>query len=226
MPSLRKWLLAGLLVIAPLIITLWVLEWVVSTLDQTLRILPNGWHPDQLFGVHIPGLGVIFALLVVLTIGALASNFVGNRLVTWWHALLHRIPVVRSIYSGVKQVSDTLFSEKGNAFRKALLVEWPHEGMWTIGFLTGAPMGDVLVQLRSQPGGGSDADEFLSVYVPTTPNPTGGYFVMVRRSACQELAMSVDEALTYIVSMGVIVPGSTKKPLGKTLAASAPRSSP
>jgi uncharacterized membrane protein len=211
MPSFRKWLLAGLLVLAPLIITLWVLEWVVSTLDQTLQILPSHWHPDQLLGVHIPGLGVIFAVLVVLIIGALASNFVGNRLVNWWHALLHRIPVVRSIYSGVKQISDTLFSEKGNAFRKALLVEWPHEGMWTIAFLTGAPIGDVLTKLQAQPGARNDTDEFLSVYVPTTPNPTGGYFVMVRRSACQELGMSVDEALTYIVSMGVIAPGSSKR---------------
>lgn len=226
MPSLRKWLFAGLLVLAPLIITLWVLEWIVSTLDQTLQILPSQWHPDQLLGVHIPGLGVIFAVLVVLTIGAMASNFVGNRLVTWWHALLHRIPVVRSIYSGVKQVSDTLFSEKGNAFRKALLVEWPHEGMWTIGFLTGAPAGDVLTQLQAQSGGQAASDEFLSVYVPTTPNPTGGYFVMVRRSACQELAMSVDEALTYIVSMGVIVPGPSKKSPVKSLAASASAPSP
>ena len=218
MPSLRKWLLSGLLVLAPLIITLWVLEWVISTLDLTLHILPNGWHPDKLFGVHIPGLGVLFALVVVLTIGALASNFIGNRLVNWWHALLHRIPVVRSIYSGVKQVSDTLFSEKGNAFRKALLVEWPHEGMWTIAFLTGSPSGDLLNRLQSQPGSPGESEEFLSVFVPTTPNPTGGYFVMVRRSACQELAMSVDEALTYIVSMGVIVPGISKKTLLKPLA--------
>lgn len=209
MPSLRKWLFAGLLVLVPLIITLWVLEWVVSTLDQTLRILPTSWQPDQVLGVHVPGLGVLFALLIVLTIGALASNIIGNKLVSWWHALLHRIPVVRSIYSGVKQVSDTLFSEKGNAFRQALLVQWPHEGMWTIGFLTGAPAGDVLVHLQSQPGG-AEHDEFLSVYVPTTPNPTGGYFVMVRKSACVALQMSVDEALTYIVSMGVIVPGGPK----------------
>ena len=224
---MRKWLFAGLLVLAPLIITLWVLEWVVSTLDQTLQILPSHWHPDQLLGMHIPGLGVIFAVLVVLTIGALASNFVGNRLVTWWHALLHRIPVVRSIYSGVKQVSDTLFSEKGNAFRQALLVEWPHAGMWTIGFLTGTPSGDVLSQLQSRSGGDAhgDADEFLSVFVPTTPNPTGGYFVMVKRSACQALEMSVDEALTYIVSMGVIVPGPSKKPSSKTITAPAPVSS-
>ncbi len=209
MSSLRKWLLSGLLVLVPLIITLWVLDWVVTTLDQTLRILPTGWHPDRLLGMHIPGLGVIFALVVVLSIGALASNIIGYRLVNWWHALLHRIPVVRSIYSGVKQVSDTLFSEKGNAFRKALLVQWPRDGMWTIAFLTGSPQGDVLAQLRSKPGESSD-EAFHSVYVPTTPNPTGGYFVMVRQRDCVELQMSVDEALTYIVSMGVIVPGGPK----------------
>lgn len=212
MAALRKWLLAGLLVLVPLIITLWVLDWVVSTLDQTLRILPASWQPDQLFGFHVPGLGVIFALVVVLSIGALASNIIGNRLVNWWHALLHRIPVVRSIYSGVKQISDTLFSEKGNAFRKALLVQWPQEGMWTIAFLTGAPGGEVLAQLRARTGGADDADEFHSVFVPTTPNPTGGYFVLVRQRDCVELQMSVDEALTYIVSMGVIVPGGPKNP--------------
>ncbi|WP_372657049.1 DUF502 domain-containing protein [Hydrogenophaga sp.] len=211
MASLRKWLFSGLLVLVPLIITLWVLEWVVSTLDQTLGILPKVWHPDQLLGIHIPGLGVVFALAVVLSIGALASNIIGNRLVNWWHALLHRIPVVRSIYSGVKQISDTVFSEKGNAFRKALLVQWPQEGMWTIGFLTGAPGGEVLQKLQaSGPLGGVEPDEFHSVYVPTTPNPTGGYFVMIRRRDCIELRMSVDEALTYIVSMGVIVPGGPR----------------
>ncbi len=218
MASLRKWLFSGLLVLVPLIITLWVLDWVVTTLDQTLRILPTAWHPDQLFGVHIPGFGVIFALVVVLSIGAMASNFVGNRLVSWWHALLHRIPVVRSIYSGVKQVSDTLFSEKGNAFRKALLVQWPQENMWTIAFLTGAPTGEVLTQLHAKPGSTHD-DAFVSVYVPTTPNPTGGYFVMVRQRDCVELQMSVDEALTYIVSMGVIVPGGPRNGKLKTVQA-------
>ena len=226
MPSLRKWLFSGLLVLVPLIITLWVLDWVVSTLDQTLGILPNGWHPDQLLGVHVPGLGVVFALVVVLSIGALASNIIGNKLVSWWHALLHRIPVVRSIYSGVKQVSDTLFSEKGNAFRKALLIEWPHEGMWTIGFLTGSPTGDVLRKLQAQPGRAGELDEFHSVYVPTTPNPTGGYFVMVRKTSCVELQMSVDEALTYIVSMGVIVPGGPKNPHLKVAADGAIQKTP
>jgi uncharacterized membrane protein len=199
MSKLRKWLFSGLLVLVPLIITLWVIDWVVSTLDKSLAILPKAWQPDEYLGLHIPGRGVVFALVVVLTIGALASNFIGRQLVTWWHALLHRIPVVRSIYSGVKQVSDTLFSEKGNAFRKAVLVQFPREGMWTIGFLTGKPGGELVQHLGS---------EHISLYVPTTPNPTGGYFVMVKASDCIELDMSVDEALTYVVSMGVIVPGA------------------
>ena len=208
MGALRKWLFSGLLVLVPLIITLWVLDWVVGTLDQTLRILPTSWQPDQLLGMHIPGLGVVFALVVLLSIGALASNIIGNRIVTWWHALLHRIPVVRSIYSGVKQVSDTLFSEKGNAFRKAVLVRWPHDQMWTIGFLTGTPAGNVLEHLQAQ--GGDEA--FVSVYVPTTPNPTGGYFVMVRQRDCVELSMSVDEALKYVVSMGSVSPAERTLP--------------
>lgn len=216
MTAVRKWLFAGLLVLVPLIVTLWVLDWVVGTLDQTLNILPASWRPDAWLGVHVPGLGVVFALVIVLSIGALASNIIGNKLVHWWHAMLHRIPVVRSIYSGVKQVSDTLFSEKGNAFRKALLVQWPHEGMWTIAFLTGSPQGDLLDQLQARSPTKSvadtPADEFLSVYVPTTPNPTGGYFVLLRARDCVELAMSVDEALTYIVSMGVIVPGGPRNP--------------
>lgn len=199
MAALRRWLLAGLLVLVPLIITIWVLNWVIGTLDQTLQILPAHWHPDRLLGIHIPGFGVLLALLIVLVIGAVASNFMGRRLVSWWDALLGRIPIVRSIYSSVKQVSDTLFSENGNAFRKAVLVQWPRPGVWTIAFQTGTPGGDVANHLP---------DDYLSVYVPTTPNPTGGYFVMLKRSDCIELAMSVDEALTYVISMGVVVPGS------------------
>lgn len=197
MSSIRRWLLAGLLVLVPLTITLAVLNWIVSTLDQTLQILPGAWHPDKLLGIHIPGFGVVLTLLIVLLMGAVASNFFGKRLVQWGNSLLSRIPIVRSIYSSVKQVSDTLFSENGNAFRKALLVQWPREGVWTIGFLTGLPGGDVVNHL---PG------DYLSVYVPTTPNPTGGYFVMLKKSDCIELQMSVDEALTYVISMGVVAP--------------------
>jgi uncharacterized membrane protein len=199
----RRWLLAGLLVLVPLAITLGVLNWIVATLDQTLLILPESWHPDKLLGFHIPGFGVLLTLGIVLLMGAITSNFLGKKLVVWGNALLSRIPIVRSIYSSVKQVSDTLFSENGNAFRKALLVQWPREGVWTIGFLTGMPGGDVVNHL---PG------DYLSVYVPTTPNPTGGYFVMLKKSECVELKMSVDEALTYVISMGVVVPASTASP--------------
>jgi uncharacterized membrane protein len=205
MAAVRRWLLAGLLVLVPLAITVWVLDWIVGTLDQTLQILPRHWHPDYLIGFHVPGFGVLLALGIVLLIGAVASNFFGRKLVGWWDSLLGRIPIVRSIYSSVKQVSDTLFSENGNAFRKALLVQWPREGVWTIAFQTGTPGGDVANHLEG---------EYLSVYVPTTPNPTGGYFVMLKAADCVELQMSVDEALTYVISMGVVSPGTTppKKP--------------
>ena len=197
MAALRKWLFTGLLVIVPGMITLWVLNWIVGLLDQTLQILPEAWHPDRLLGFHIPGFGVLLTLGILLVVGAAASNFAGRKLVAWGDHLVSRIPVVRSIYSSVKQVSDTLFSESGNAFRTAVLVQWPREGVWTVAFVTGAPNGEVAAYLR---------DEFVSVYVPTTPNPTGGYFVMVRKSDCVELDMSVDAALRYIASMGVVVP--------------------
>jgi len=197
MLALRKWLFSGLLVIVPLAITAWVLDWIIGTLDQTLWLLPSEWT-TWLMVHRVRGLGVIFTLAILLIVGALTSNFVGKRLLGWGDAVVRRIPVVRSIYSSVKQVSDTLFSENGNAFRTAVLVQWPREGMWTIGFVTGTPGGDVLNYLQ---------DDYLGVYIPTTPNPTGGYFVMLKRSDCIELKMSVDDALKYIVSMGVVVPG-------------------
>jgi uncharacterized membrane protein len=198
MSAIRKWLLAGLLVVVPVAITIWVLDWIVGTLDQTLLILPAQWQPDRLLGFHMPGFGVLLALAILLVVGAIASNFLGRKLVAWSDIVLYRIPVVRSIYSGVKQVSDTLFSENGNAFRKAVLVQWPREGVWSIGFVTGVPGGDAANHLP---------EDCLSVYVPTTPNPTGGYFVMLPKSDCIELRMNVDEALKYVVSMGVVTPG-------------------
>ena len=206
MLALRKWLLAGLLVVVPVAITVWVLQWIIGTLDQTLLILPEAWHPDRVFGFHIPGFGVLLTLAILLIVGAVTSNFVGKKLVRLGDRIVSRIPVVRSIYSSVKQVSDTLFSPTGNAFRTAVLLQWPRPDVWTIGFVTGLPGGDVVNYLRG--------DEFVSVYVPTTPNPTGGYFVMLRKSDCIELKMSVDEALKYVVSMGVVVPSG---PASQTL---------
>jgi uncharacterized membrane protein len=201
MLALRKWLVAGLLVIVPVAITLSVLRWIIDLLDQTLLILPEAWQPDRLIGFHIPGFGVLLTLAILLIVGAIASNFIGKKLVHLGDRIVTRIPVVRSIYSSVKQVSDTLFSESGNAFRTAVLVQWPRPDVWTIAFVTGTPGGDVANYLHGQ--------DYVSVYVPTTPNPTGGYFVMLRKSDCIELKMSVDDALKYVVSMGVVSPQKT-----------------
>lgn len=194
---MKKYIITGLLIWIPLVITIWVLKLVVETLDQTLLLLPPEWRSEHLLGVHIPGLGVVLTVLIVVATGVFSANIIGGRLVRVWHYALNRIPVVSSIYSSVKQVSDTLFASGGQAFRKALLVQWPHEGMWTIAFMTGVPGGDVANHLQG---------DFVSVYVPTTPNPTGGYFVMLRRADVVELEMSVDEALKYIISMGVVAP--------------------
>ena len=193
----RRYFITGLLIWVPLVITLWVLDLLVSTMDQSLRLLPQQWQTESWLGVHVPGLGVVLTLVIVFTSGVLAANIIGQRMVKFWEGVLARIPVVNSIYTGVKQVSDTLFAPGGQAFRKALLVQWPSPGIWTIAFLTGTPGGDVANHLKG---------DYVSIYVPTTPNPTSGYFVMVAREAVIELDMSVDEALKYIISMGVASP--------------------
>jgi uncharacterized membrane protein len=198
---MRKYFITGLLIWVPLVITLWVLDILISTMDQSLRLLPPEWRPEALFGYHIPGLGVILTLLVVFLTGLFTANMLGQRLVKLWEWLLSRIPVVKTIYSGVKQVSDTLFSGQGQAFRKALLVQYPREGSWIIAFQTGQPGGDVANHLKG---------EYVSVYVPTTPNPTSGFFLMMPKSDVKELDMSVDEALKYIISMGVAPPVKQK----------------
>jgi uncharacterized membrane protein len=193
----KKYFITGLLIWIPLVITLWVLKVIFDTLDGSLLLLPRSFQTENWLGIHIPGLGAVLTILVVFLTGVAATNFVGAQLVQFWHDILQRIPVVNSIYSSVKQISDTLFSSSGQAFRKALLVQWPHPGTWTIAFLTGMPGGDVVKHLPP---------DCLSVYVPTTPNPTGGYFVIVRRADVVELEMSVDQALKYVISMGVVPP--------------------
>jgi uncharacterized membrane protein len=199
---MKKYFITGLLIWIPLVITIWVLKLVVDTLDQSLLLLPMALRTENWLGIHIPGLGVLATLLIVFLTGAITANLIGQRLVHFWHQILHRIPVVSSIYSSVKQVSDTLFSSSGEAFRKALLVQWPRQGMWTIAFLTGTPGGDVTRYLQG---------DYVSVYVPTTPNPTGGYFVIVPREDVIELDMSVDTALKYVISMGVVAPNGGGK---------------
>ena len=194
---MKKYFITGLLIWIPLVITIWVLKLVVDVLDQSLLLLPVSWQTENWLGVHIPGLGAILTIVIVFLTGLFATNFFGAQLVELWHEILHRIPVVNSIYSSVKQISDTLFSSSGQAFRKALLVQWPQEGMWTIAFLTGTPGGGVATHLPP---------DCVAVYVPTTPNPTGGYFVIIARKNVVELDMSVDQALKYIISMGVVPP--------------------
>src|SRR5829696_8916024 len=200
---IRRYFITGLLVWVPIVITVWVLSFLVGTMDQTLLLLPSAFRPETLLGFYIPGIGALLTVLVIFLTGLFAANILGQRLVRYWDRVLARIPVVNSIYNGVKQVSDTLFSPTGQAFRKALLVQWPSPGMWTIAFMTGTPGGDVVNHLQG---------DYNSVYVPTTPNPTGGYFVMVPRSAVIELDMSIDEALKYVVSMGVVAPGYGRRP--------------
>ena len=194
---IKRYFITGLLIWVPLGITMWVLDLLVSNMDRILLLLPMQFRTEKWLGVHIPGLGVLLTLLIVFLTGLLAANIIGQRLVRFWEGVLARIPVVNSIYNGVKQVSDTLFSPSGQAFRKALLVQYPRQGSWTIAFQTGVPGGDVVNHLGS---------DFVSVYVPTTPNPTSGFFLMMPKAEVIELDMSVDAALKYIVSMGVVPP--------------------
>ena len=204
----KKYFVTGLLVWVPLGITLWVLHLLVSTMDQTLLLLPEEFRTERWLGVYVPGMGVVMTVVVVLVTGLVVTNFLGQRLLLFWEGMLSRIPVVKSIYNSVKQVSDTLFTSGGHAFRKALLVQYPREGSWTIAFLTGEPGGDVINHLHG---------EYWSVYVPTTPNPTSGFFLMMPKADVIELDMSVDAALKYIISMGVVVPGSNGRKNGKLI---------
>jgi len=194
---LRKYFITGLLIWIPLVITVWVLTAIVGTMDQSLRLLPESLHPEALLGFNVPGVGALLTLLVIFFTGLVTANIVGQRLVRFWESLLARIPVVKSIYYSVKQVSDTLFSGNGDAFRKVLLVHYPHPGAWSVAFQTGTPprqIGDQIV------------DEHVSVFIPTAPSPVNGFFFFVKKSETIELDISVDDALKYIVSMGVVPP--------------------
>jgi uncharacterized membrane protein len=193
---LKRAFFTGLVILVPLAITIWVLHLIVTTLDQTLLLLPPSIRNQPPF--DIPGVGAILTVAIILVVGILAHNFIGRRLVVWWDALLSRIPVVSKIYSSVKQVSDTLLSPSGQAFRKPVLVQFPHVDTWTIGFVVGSP-GDAIQ--RSLTG------EHASVYVPTAPNPTSGYVLLVPLSKMVDLDVTVDEALKFVVSMGVVAPG-------------------
>jgi uncharacterized membrane protein len=208
MSTLRRYFVAGLLVWIPLGITLWVLKILVELMDESLLLLPNAYRSEALFGFHVPGLGIILTVAIVLTTGALAANFFGKKLLALGDSALGRIPIVRSIYGGVKQISDTLFSPEGKAFRRAVLVRYPHAGAWTVALVTGTPQHEVA---------GILGHEQISVFIPTTPNITSGFFLIVPRSETIELDMTVDAALKYIISMGVAepLPLSDRKPQTK-----------
>jgi uncharacterized membrane protein len=201
----RKYIIAGLLVWLPLAITIWVLSWLLGLMDGVFSwlltisqaVLPAGADATIDALRRVPGLSVLVMASMMLITGVFVTNIFGQWWVRQWDSMMNRIPIVKSIYSSVKQVSDTLFSTSGNAFREAVLVQYPHSGSWTIAFVTGKPGGEVQAHLGT---------EHVSLYVPTTPNPTSGFFLMMPRSSVHPLQMSVDEALKYIISMGVVVP--------------------
>ena len=200
--KLRTYLIAGLLVWLPLAASYWVVSLLVKWMDKSLLLIPPAYRPDELLGFHIPGIGVLLTLLIVFITGLVAANLFGRELVKLWERLVLKIPLVRSVYSSVKQVLETMFSDSGDSFRKVVLVEFPRPGIWALGFLTGTDQGE------AQRMTGHDV---VNVYVPTTPNPTGGYFVMLPKDDVKELDMSVDDGLKMLLSMGALVPDAVLK---------------
>ncbi len=201
MPDLKRYFITGLLIWVPLGITIWVLDALMGAMDSTLLLLPAHWRPEYWLGFGIPGLGVLLTGLVILLTGLFAANLLVQRMVALWEGLLNRIPFVKSIYGSVKQVSDTLLSGNGNAFRKVLLVRYPHGDAWSLAFQTNVP-GEVAAHL---------GNEYIAVFIPTAPSPVNGFYFYVRRSETVEMDISVDMALKYIVSMGVVAPAPTSR---------------
>lgn len=209
MTRLRRYLVAGLLVWIPLGVTFVIIKFLVGLMDRSLLWLPPRFQPEQLFGFAIPGLGVVLSVLVVLGTGVIVANFFGRHLVGFWEQLLSRIPLVRSIYSGVKQVAATVLSGSGQSFSKVVLVEYPRRDAWTLAFVTGKAWPGIADTIG--------ADDLVSIYVPTTPNPTSGFFLMVPRKDIRELDLSVDDGLKLILSTGVLTPDEVQSQTGKRL---------
>lgn len=195
MKTLRSYLLTGVIVWTPILVTIWVLQFIVSLLDSSIALLPDAYQPARLSGINMPGYGVIFSLLVLLLTGIFATNFLGQRMVEWSESFLDKIPLVRSIYNTSKQVMQAVFSTNSTAFRKVVLIEYPRKGVWTLAFQTSDSV--PLLGPRSE-------KENISVFIPTTPNPTGGYLLIVPKSQIKEVSLTVDEALKYIISLGVM----------------------
>jgi uncharacterized membrane protein len=193
----RRYVIAGLLVWVPILVTVLVVRFILDLMDQTLLLLPAAVRPEALFGVHIPGLGLLLAVLLLIFTGVLVSNIIGRSLVGLWEDLLNRIPFVRALYGGVKSFSTTILSNQGNSFKKVLLIEYPRQGIWSVGFQTAGDL-PLISQHTGEPQ--------VCVFIPTTPNPTSGFIVMVPRSQAIELEMSIDSAMKMIVTLGVVVP--------------------
>ena len=197
--ALKKYLITGVLVWLPIAVTIWAMTYIISTADRLISLLPESWQPQHFWGFNIPGLGIVAATVVLFVTGVFAANVLGRRILGAWDSLLGRIPVVKSIYSSVKKVSESLLSDSSRSFKTPVLVPFPQPGIWTIAFVSG----HIPDKLK---GSLPQDDDYISVYVPTTPNPTGGYYIMVKKSDVRELDMSVDQALKYVISLGMVMP--------------------
>lgn len=199
--SLKSYFIAGLLVWLPIIVTLFVIRFIVELLDSTLKLLPMSYQPEQLFGFQLPGMGVLLSVVIVLGTGVLVTNFLGRRLIIIWDALVGRIPLVSSVYNAAKQVSTTLFAKDGQSFKKVFLIEYPRQGIWSVAFQSGAASAEIEKQL---------GEEMLTLFIPTTPNPTSGFLLLHPKKEAIELQMTVDQALKLIISLGVVQPNGEK----------------
>ena len=197
--ALKKYLITGVLVWLPIAVTIWAMSYIISAADKLINLLPESWQPQHFWGFNIPGLGIVAATVVLFVTGVFAANVLGRRILGAWDSLLGRIPVVKSIYSSVKKVSESLLSDSSRSFKTPVLVPFPQPGIWTIAFVSG----HIPDKLK---GSLPQDDDYISVYVPTTPNPTGGYYIMVKKSDVRELNMSVDQALKYVISLGMVMP--------------------
>lgn len=204
--ALKKYLITGVLVWLPIAVTLWVITYIVSASDQLINLLPAHWQPKHFLGFNIPGLGVIVTVLALFITGLFGANVIGKQMIAAWDHLLGRIPVVKSIYSSVKKVSESLLSDNSRSFKTPVLVPFPQPDIWSIAFVSGSIPSAVARSLNGE--------EYISVYVPTTPNPTGGYYIMVKKSDVRELDMSVDDALKYIISLGMVLPNEVAEQAG------------
>ena len=197
--ALKKYLITGVLVWLPIAVTIWAMSYIISAADRLISLLPESWQPQHFWGFNIPGLGIVAATVVLFVTGVFAANVLGRRILGAWDSLLGRIPVVKSIYSSVKKVSESLLSDSSRSFKTPVLVPFPQPGIWTIAFVSGHIPNKLKGSLPQD-------DDYISVYVPTTPNPTGGYYIMVKKSDVRELDMSVDQALKYVISLGMVMP--------------------